>query len=564
MTVESAIQRTTSVVSAETQNRPPGPIGWLTLGAGGLVLALFGQRFLELKATWDEDRNYSHGYLVPFVSAYLAYLVWQRQGSPRRGNFRAGIAWLGVGCLLHLFAVVVWYPPVDFVALTSILYGFAVLAGGRQWARGFRFPILFLFFLFPLPAALTNDMAVWLQGTVTTLATHTLGFFVPVHREGNFIQMAGGSMEVGEACSGLRMLIAFAALTLIVVHLSQRSLLFRALLLCSAPLVAIAANLIRVLLMAVVLRNFGLPYISGAFHDAWGLVALALALGLLLGVAWWLARVLPEPDLAAPAAAPEAARPAPPSSGVRPGLLARRLGVAVACLAITLAGQGALLAHLHAGGPLPEPPELTQSLSHVSETLSDPVSPGAWSGVETDPARLPSNTQEYLQAADDKVCRDYTLDDGRLWCRLWVIHFRDGTDRQHHPEICYKVAGAVEDPAGRDTVDVGDPKAKVARFCYTTKDGPSYVYYWHYTLEPEIGPELSLLQRFYLRRTQRLPSVTVEVFTNARSPTDLDRSANFVRQADRELRLCLPPGARMGSDILPIRYTGAPRHGLTH
>src|SRR5437870_8214500 len=148
--------------------------------------------------------------------------------------------------------------------------------------------------MFPLPATLTERMAVCLQGIVTGLATQLLQLFLPAYREGNFIHLPDQQLEVGEACSGLRQIVAFAALTLIVAHASRRSLLYKVGLLLSCGPVAVSSNLLRVLLMAFILRHFGAHYILGACHDAWGLVTMAVGLALLLGVGWWFRRLLPE------------------------------------------------------------------------------------------------------------------------------------------------------------------------------------------------------------------------------------------------------------------------------
>src|SRR5262249_30247153 len=145
-------------------------------------------------------------------------------GNSRSGisDFPRGLAWILVGCLLRLTAEVIGLIPIDFLALAAILYGMAWLIGGRTWARGLTFPILFLFFMFPLPVFMTERAAIWLQGIVTPLATGILQLFLPAYREGYFIKLPGQELEVGEACSGLRQVVAFAALTLLVAHLSRR------------------------------------------------------------------------------------------------------------------------------------------------------------------------------------------------------------------------------------------------------------------------------------------------------------------------------------------------------
>jgi hypothetical protein len=156
------------------------------------------------------------------------------------------------------------------------------------------------------------------------------------------------------------------------------------------------------------------------------------------------------------------------------------------------------------------------------------------------------------------VNRTYVLtgEDGKeagVTCQLWMVHYRNGRDREHHPRICYEVLGCVEDPRGNQAVRMDEPGAPAQRFCFTRRDEPgylSYVYYWHYTFEPDVAG-LSWLQRAHAEWAVH-PSLTVEVFTTARTPEQLDKAAEFVRLVDQELRAHLPPGARRGNDILPI------------
>jgi exosortase len=525
------------------------------LGAAALLVAgLFGQRFYELFLDWKDDPTYSHGFLVPLVSAWFAWRAYRRQGPPRAGDLAPGLVWLVGGCLVHLVAVVVWFPPVDFVALGAVLYGLALLAGGRAWANGFAFPILFLFFMFPLPAALTNAVAVWLQGVVAFLAANVLSFFTPVHQEGYFLKLPGHQLEVGEACSGLRQLVAFAALGCIVFHVARRGRLYSLLLLLSTPVVAVAANLLRVLLMAVVVMTAGPQWIAEPYHTGLGLLTMAVGLGLFAAVGWWLARLLPAPapNKEGPGAAVE--------DRAAGGAVARPVAVGVACLGGALLAQFALLAHVTAGAPAETAPLTRETLGPFPEEFPpDPVSQGAWKGVNVDPATLPPSTREYYDAADARLCRAYTHEGRPPACELWAVGFNDGTDRKHHPRICYLALGRAEDRAGYAVVDAGDGEPPIERFCYDGPAGPSFVFYWHYTLDPTPAGA-SPFQALYQTLRERRPSLTVEVFTAARTAAELDEAAAFVRGADRELRKLLPPGARRGSDALPIRNTTAPRN----
>src|SRR5262249_45833480 len=140
--------------------------------------------------------------------------------------------------------------------------------------------------------------------------------------------------------------------------------------------------------------------------------------------------------------------------------LAARLGVAAGCLAVAVACQAALLDYLK-GGALVEAPQLQRALKDFPRQIttgakSVPVSLGAWSGTDVlkgaiQPAGLP-----FFDKADDKLFRPYALPGpgGPLRCQVWMVHFKDGEDRRHHPINCALAAGAREDPEGRDEIPV--------------------------------------------------------------------------------------------------------------
>ncbi len=557
---------------AATANVSPRVVAALALAAVGPILWMFASRFRQLYEIWRIDDNYSHGFLVPAISAYLAWGVLQRQGLSGKPNFALGGLLLTLGCLLRLAAVVVPVPLADFVALAVLLFGLAVLVGGLRWGTGFLFPILFLFFMFQLPPALDVKLAVWLQGLVTTVSTWVLQVFVPAYHDGNRLVLPGHPLEVGEQCSGLRQVVAFAALTLLVAYFSKRRLPFRVGILLAGLPVAVIANVLRVLLMAFLTLNFGEEAISEqkivafgvSYHTAWGLLTMAVGLGLLAAISWWLGRVFPDGD--APPDAPQSAGP----QVAAPRRLMYGLGGAVVALALTALLQQALLAHLL------ESEQLTRGSDYLTRPLQGatgfPVSLGAWSGKDSPPD---PPTRPYYDKADDKLNRVYTLHDDSpesgLTCQLWMIHYHDATDRRHFPTGCYRGAGYTEDPNGRKDLTVGADPEPVAKFSFTKGQEAGYVssvFYWHYTLEPPATIPLSPLQRIYQRWSVRRPSLTVQVFTNATTPAQMARVEEFVKLVDDELHgsgdpkhAHLPPGARRGSESLPVTDLRAPRTG---
>jgi exosortase len=265
---------------------------WL-VAVAALVAVLFGGTFVRLYGLWLKDPNYSHGFLVPLVSGWLAGRYLRRAGWPVAGDTRLGCLTVLAGCIVHLATLVAGWPPLDFVALALLLRGLAVAAGGRAWAGGFTFPILFLFFMFPLPVTWTGTAALWLQDGVSRVAAAVLNLFVVCYRRGNSLFLAGvpEPLVVAEECSGLRQIVAFVALGALLGHLSGRPLLYRVLLVLVAVPVAIAANVARVLLMAAAATRFGTGWLSGWLHHAPVAVTLPLGLALYLLAGWALARL---------------------------------------------------------------------------------------------------------------------------------------------------------------------------------------------------------------------------------------------------------------------------------
>lgn len=550
-----------------------------------LLFCLFVSRFKELSHIWSIDDTYSHGYLVPFISAYLAWEIFRQQGLSLKGSLGGGLMWMAIGIAFHLGGLIFSWSLPDFVGLGTILYGIAVLIGGRNWASHFGFPLLFLFFMFPLPPGVTDSVAVWLQGIVSTMSTFFLQMMFNATQKGNVLEVAGNRLEVGEACSGLRQLIAFAALALLVAQRSERSGWFKACIVLSALPVAIAANLLRVLLMSIITVNFGATWISEekeflfgvSYHTSWGLLTMVAGLGLFLGVRWWLTRAFPlpesailnseTPELSENPETKETTTAAVPHSEeslvdqLRRALghlgrreLSRPMGIVAGVLTVGILLHMLLFWHLEAAAA-------TTSAGLAKPLSSVPVSLGAWTGQEVTPDDR--NTLPYFLQADDRLNRKYTVNPSApgaadipegLTCSVFMVHFKDASDRRHHPLICYKVAGCDEDPSQRQELDFEGQDGKIARFSFTRDGGRSYVYYWHYTLEPTGVERLGPLQDLHQRVAVRRPSVTIQVHTNGYAPEHLEKVAAFVRLVDAHLQECLPQGARRGCEALPVKF----------
>jgi len=168
------------------------------------------------------------------------------------------------------------------VTLVIVLAGIVLyLLGGAQ-LRLLAFPLVYLLFMIPPPAIVFNAITFPLQMLAAGAATRSLQLLaVPVLREGNIITLAHAKLEVAEACSGVRSLLALAALAATYAYFTQTAVWRRALLVLSSVPIAIVANAARVAVTGLLAHIFGEEVAQGFFHSFSGWLVFVAAFVLL-------------------------------------------------------------------------------------------------------------------------------------------------------------------------------------------------------------------------------------------------------------------------------------------
>ncbi len=288
----------------EGQNRAPAleaaspaTTAAVLVALAGAIGVIYARAWPELIRVWDIDPNYSHGYIVPVASLAFAWLAWQQAGSPVRRVVGVwpttkGITEVLVGLALHIPAWFLGNLLLDVLSLICVLRGLLLILGGSEANRAYGFAALFLIFMAPLPMRMYQPLAIMMQQWVSGISTEFLTICnIPAYREGYYIHLPGYTMEVGEACSGLRQLTAVLALSVAIGHLSQKTTLYRwSLALLSVP-IAIFANCLRVMITGLILIAFGPEWAEGVYHTLEGLVIVGLAAILVVGAAWGLNKI---------------------------------------------------------------------------------------------------------------------------------------------------------------------------------------------------------------------------------------------------------------------------------
>ncbi len=247
-----------------------------------LLLLLYGAILFGMAADWYHDANYAHGFLVPFIAGYFVY---QRRGELAESRISPSAWGLPIVLLALAQLTAGTLMREQFTVRTSLLLlcmGMVLYFGGGTIFRLLFLPLGYLLFMVPLPYLVHDAVAFPLRQFVTMISVGFLQIIgLTVLREGNIIMFPAFSLEVADACSGIRSLISILALSVALAFMLRLSPLGRWLLVLSAVPVAIATNALRVILTGVLGRYLGVAAAQGFFHEFAGLTIFALAMALL-------------------------------------------------------------------------------------------------------------------------------------------------------------------------------------------------------------------------------------------------------------------------------------------
>ncbi len=259
--------------------------GW-GLGQGLLIAAAFGYLYASvlpaLVADWGNDPDYSHGFLVPVLSGYC---LWERRHACTQLPVQpspVGLLIILLGIALLLLGHVGAELFLMRVSMVILLAGLVLYHGGWHYVKEMAFPIVFLLFMIPWPTLILNALTLPLQLLAAHLSTSSLQLMnLPVYREGNVIFLPHATLEVVEACSGIRSLVSLLALAMAFAYMTQPHVWKMAVLVVSALPIAIIANALRIWGTGVLAQVYGAQVAEGFYHTFAGWLVFLVAFVLL-------------------------------------------------------------------------------------------------------------------------------------------------------------------------------------------------------------------------------------------------------------------------------------------
>ena len=229
---------------------------------------------------WIHLPDFSHGFLIPLVSLYFVYERRNRISALSPSGNWTGLGWIVLGVSLLLLGKLAfeWFT-MEF-SLLVVIGGIILFLHGKEMLKTVFFPLAFLIFMLPIPSIILQRITFPMQLFASKVAAKSLDVVgIPVLREGNILLLANTSLEVVEACSGIRSLISLLALSVVFAYFSQKQMWKRGLLVLSTFPIAIIANAARVSGTGILAHYYGDSVAQGFFHgfSGWMIFVVAFA-----------------------------------------------------------------------------------------------------------------------------------------------------------------------------------------------------------------------------------------------------------------------------------------------
>ena len=265
----------------------------LALAAGFLLLIpTFWSGLSELVLRWDKQEEYSHGYMIPLVSAYL---IWQRRGLLKSLEFKPSwfpVLFVVIGMMIAVIGEISALFILIHFSMIMIIMAMAWAIMGWNAFRYVAIPLGLLAFAIPLPYFLEATLTADLQLISSELGVAFIRLFgIPVYAEGNVIDLGVYQLQVVEACSGLRYLYPLMGVGFIIVYLYQVELWKRVLVFLSTIPITILMNSFRIGVIGILVDNWGIGMAEGFLHYFEGWIIFIACLAILLLEMWLLNKV---------------------------------------------------------------------------------------------------------------------------------------------------------------------------------------------------------------------------------------------------------------------------------
>jgi len=389
-----------------------------------LLFAAFHQGLLELGKIWSNREEYSHGWLIPLISAFLLWQDRDRILASAPGPRWPGVVMVAASLVLFVLGDLATLYVVVHYAFVGCLWGLFVAWLGVGRLRYGWAPLLLLAFMVPLPPFLYNRLSGFLQLISSALGVEFIRLCgISVFLEGNVIDLGSYQLQVVEACNGLRYLFPLMSFGFVCAYLFQAPLWQRLLVFLSTGPITVLMNSFRIGVIGVLVEHWGTAMAEGFLHDFEGWVIFMACVAILFLEMLVLTRLTRRGVALRDVFWPH--RPAVDTDGAR--LFPERSGVIVTTVVLLGAAASAAAAAGHREEVIPD-------RAHFSEF---PVQIEQWRGYRD---TLEAKFIEALKF-EDYVLANYQRGDGIVnFYAAYYASQRKG-ESAHSPRSCIPGGG---------------------------------------------------------------------------------------------------------------------------
>lgn len=257
---------------------------WQIAIIGVVILIMYLPILAGLAGDWYTDDNYSHGFLIIPVSIWL---IWRKRDVLRTIPLESS-KWGIPVIVASLIVFLVGTAGMEFfttrVSLVTLMFGITLYLAGARFAKEIWFAFFFLLFMIPVPYIIYYSATFPLQMLGSKVASGILGIVgIPHLRQGNVIHLPDNySLEVAEACSGLRSLVTLLALGALLAFLTQTYRWKAVTLFLATVPIAIAANIFRICVTAIGAYGISKAMAEDFIHELSGTIVFMFSLVCLL------------------------------------------------------------------------------------------------------------------------------------------------------------------------------------------------------------------------------------------------------------------------------------------
>ncbi len=292
------------MIQRKTTDTLISPVGWIWLAVITILFGLFFHTILRrsLNFAIAYSNEWSHIPLIPLISMYYVFQNKEQLMQTARRLYWPGLLIVFFG----LFGYAWWIYPgrndmFQGYSLILTLFGVVLFLLGPRMMGILWFPIFYLVFSVRISQKLWDSISwnlQWIAAMGAAFMLKLIGVFIGLdaHLRGSTIDLIYGNrpiepLNIAEACSGLRMLMAFLALGVAMAFLFNRRWWQRLVMILMAVPIALFINVLRVTALGLI-SLYDNSLIHGDFHIFIGMTMLVPAAGLFLLLGWILDHII--------------------------------------------------------------------------------------------------------------------------------------------------------------------------------------------------------------------------------------------------------------------------------